>query len=237
MPYCPKCDMEFVEGITVCSDCGGPLAESKEAADAIKKQQQEEYLAQKQTEYETMMAEWEEKNCEGAEEETAKPQPYVPNTRVYVKKSQQYDDLKSSASAFFLVGGAMCIASLLCWTNVISLPLSGSSRLLTQGVITIMGIGCMIVAIRSLQSAKTVKNQVNEEESATESLIQWFCSSYSGEELDRQLSNESMDLSPEELSLKRFSLIQDILITNHDLADQSYVDMLSEEIYSKLYEE
>ena len=30
MPYCPKCDMEFVEGITVCSDCGGPLVESEE---------------------------------------------------------------------------------------------------------------------------------------------------------------------------------------------------------------
>ena len=32
MPYCPKCDMEFVEGIKVCSDCGGPLVESKEVA-------------------------------------------------------------------------------------------------------------------------------------------------------------------------------------------------------------
>ena len=35
MPYCPKCDMEFVEGIEKCSDCGGPLFESKEAADKI----------------------------------------------------------------------------------------------------------------------------------------------------------------------------------------------------------
>ena len=25
MPYCPKCDMEFVDGMTVCTDCGGPL--------------------------------------------------------------------------------------------------------------------------------------------------------------------------------------------------------------------
>ena len=35
MPYCPKCDMEFVEGITKCSDCGGPLFESKEAAEEM----------------------------------------------------------------------------------------------------------------------------------------------------------------------------------------------------------
>ena len=32
MPYCPRCDMEFVEGVTVCSDCGGPLLASEEEA-------------------------------------------------------------------------------------------------------------------------------------------------------------------------------------------------------------
>ena len=40
--YCPKCDMEFIDGITVCTDCGGPLVESKEAAEAVRKKEQEE---------------------------------------------------------------------------------------------------------------------------------------------------------------------------------------------------
>ena len=42
MPYCPRCDMEFVDGITVCTDCGGPLVESEEAARAMKIKEQEE---------------------------------------------------------------------------------------------------------------------------------------------------------------------------------------------------
>ena len=41
MPYCPKCDMEFVEGVTVCTDCGGPLVESREAAPAQKAAEKE----------------------------------------------------------------------------------------------------------------------------------------------------------------------------------------------------
>ena len=40
MPYCPKCDMEFIDGITKCSDCGGPLVESEEVAKAIQKNEQ-----------------------------------------------------------------------------------------------------------------------------------------------------------------------------------------------------
>ena len=58
MPYCPKSDKEFIDGITVCTDCGGPLAESKEAADAMKKLQQEEEAAQKMAEYQKILAEY-----------------------------------------------------------------------------------------------------------------------------------------------------------------------------------
>ena len=42
MPYCPRCDMEFVEGVTVCSDCGGPLLASEEEAKAMKAQMEKE---------------------------------------------------------------------------------------------------------------------------------------------------------------------------------------------------
>ena len=43
-------------------------------------------------------------------------------------------------------------------------------------------------------------------------------------------------LEAEEMSLKRFQIIQDLLVTNRDLPDPEYVDSLCEEIYSRLYE-
>ena len=38
MPYCPKCDMEFVEGVSFCSDCKGPLLSSPQEAKALQEE-------------------------------------------------------------------------------------------------------------------------------------------------------------------------------------------------------
>lgn len=262
MPYCPKCDMEFIDGITVCSDCGGPLVASKEIADAVKKKEQEETAARRQAEFEAMQAAWEaelaarsEASQESAreEEDSSKPADYMKRehaepalaakfgyapvrTRTYVKKSQQYEDLKSSASAFLIVGGVLLVFAALCWANVIRLPMAGFSRILSQSVMTLMGAASLVVAFTSTKSAKEVSSQVEAEEQVTRQLIDWFTANYTGEQLDQQLSKDFSDLGPEEWSLKRFELIQDILITNHDIADQAYADMLSDEIYSRLYE-
>lgn len=251
MPYCPKCDMEFVDGITTCSDCGEMLVASKEIAEAIKRQKQEEAMARRQAEYEAMQAKFLATDAENASdgmvdpsgsgiasEDQAKEVRRAPvRSRIYVKKSQQYDDLKSSASAFALVGGLLVVFSILCWTNVIHIPMTSTSRIISQSVMAVLSIGSLIVAISSAKSAKAVGAQIADEENVTRELIQWFADSYSGDRLDRQILQESGELVPEELSLKRFDLIQDILITTHDIADQAYVDLVSEDIYAKLYQD
>lgn len=240
MPYCPKCDMEFVDGITICSDCGGPLVASKEAADAMKRQEQEQAAAAAAAAYAQMQEEADaEKVLEESGAAEAAPQAQssrMIRPRVYVKKSQQYDDFKSSASAFFLVGGAALVFSVLGWSGIIPLPMTGLSRLLSLGVITLMAAGCLAVAISSSRSAKAIKGQIAEEEDTTRQLVDWFMENYSKEALDTQIIHDYGELAPEELSLKRFDLIQDLIITNHDITDQAYIDLLSEEIYTKLYE-
>ncbi|MBS6643296.1 MAG: hypothetical protein KH366_06920 [Clostridiaceae bacterium] len=231
MPYCPKCDMEFIDGITVCSDCGGPLVPSREEALKQKKQQQEEEEARLKAEYEAAS-----ELLSSPEGEEMKQSAQAAPAKVYVKKADKYEDLKSSASAFILVGGCLLVFSVLCWTGIINLPIAGTSKLLMQAVLTAMGIGSIAVAVNSYRSAKAVQSQIEEENTATKQLIEWFITSYTADSLDRQLSDELGELGPEELSLKRFELIQDIIITNHDITDQSYVDSISEDIYSKLFE-
>ena len=234
MPYCPKCDMEFVEGVTTCTDCGGPLYDTKEEAmaalEASRKQEEEEMKRR----YEEFLAspEGQQAAMEEAEKEEKKTR-----VRAYVKKEQRYEDMNSSASAFFLVGGILAVLAVLMWSGFVTLPMVTVSRYIFQGVVTVMAVGCFAVAVSSRRSAKELKIQAADEEKETEEILHWFLITYSGDDLDSQSLMDEPDLSPEELSLKRFELIQDYLITGRDLPDQAYVDSLCDMIYAKLYDE
>ena len=247
MPYCPKCDMEFVEGVSFCSDCKGPLLSSPQEAKALQEEAEKKALEEaknffrdnfpesrlsEETLSETSLSEeplseeplseepsserflTEEDLPEEILQEIIRPKKQQrPPSTVYVKKSERYQDMKSSASAFLLIGCTALLLSVLIFTGII--PLSGMNQISFGGVLGIMG------------------NQ------KTRELIDRFLKTHSAEELDEKLNNElngEDDDRLEERSLKRFSLIQDYLAIENDLPDQAYIDALSEEIYSRMFE-
>lgn len=231
MPYCPKCDMEFVKGITVCSDCGGPLYESEEAYKTAKREE----MAKQMESFKSMMeaasdddSSQDESDPSNSPAELAK-KAYV-HPGVYVDATQKYEDMKSSASAFYLVGGLCAAGAVLSWFNIFPLPVVAKLAL------TLLAAGSLAIAVKTSCSAKAFLPEVSKEKEKTHSIIQWFTDTYTAQELDNALGEAASMLSPEELSLKRYELIQDYLITHHDLPDQTYVDALSEEIYGKLYD-
>ena len=232
MPYCPKCDMEFVEGITVCSDCGGPLVESEEEARRIQAQQ-------KAQEAQAQQKAWEAEALADPQEAEADPKrgarPAAPRVRGSVDKAQKYDDLKSSASAFLLIGGLLLAVSVLCWTGILHIPMARVSRLLFQGVLTCMGCFAIGVYIRTSRSAKELLPQIRQEKDQTDAILEWFQETYDRQAIDSRIEDAGQ-LSDEELALKRFQIIQDFLVTGRDLPDPSYVDALSEELYGRLFE-
>jgi len=232
MPYCPKCDMEFVEGVKKCTDCGGPLFESKEAADAFMAEAMKKQQDAMKAQYEKLMT----AAAKVEAEQNAAPRKNAP-AKAYVNKEQRYEDMSSSATAFFIIGGALAVASVLLLAGVINLPMYGIMKYIFQGMMIVMAIGSLAIAFSSRKSANVLKTEAVDEEKETEEIVEWFVNTYSGKTLDKQILADEKDLSEEEMSLRRFDLIQDYLITGRDLPDQSYVDALCDMIYNRLYEE
>ena len=144
--------------------------------------------------------------------------------------------MKSSASAFLIVGIVMAILSVLSWGHALHLPFSIPSNVMLRILFLLFAVGSFAVYIKTTADAKTVHGQIEEEQKATEQLTSWFLESYTPEAVDAAVQKENGALRPEVLALKRMDYIQDIFITQYDLADQAYVDSLSEDIYAKLYE-
>ena len=235
MPYCPKCDMEFVDGITTCTDCGGPLVGSKEEAEAMKKEAMEE-ARKKAAEMEMPVWEGEEsETLSSGMEDLKKRRAALSKRNQYVNKAQKYQDTKASASAFLFIGAILTAGSVLLWSGVIQLPLMGTSRFLTFGVLTAMGLGSLAVGAASIRSAKSLSKQAEEEESRTASILEGFQKDHTADSLDARLGTELDGLSPEEASLKRLDLIQDILVTTYDIPDQAYADSLADQLYEKIF--
>ena len=251
MPYCPKCDMEFVEGITVCSDCGGPLMDMEEALrmKEEKKLQQEQEKLLRQQEALLLNKAFESEEGDASEEDMAalsygstaqeskkEAAKAKEQAKAYVPKRQRYEDMKSSISAFFMLGGVFLVFGILCLANIINLPLDKGPAMIFEIVLTAMGAACLLVAAATKKSADRMIHEASAEEIRTKELITWYTENFTGKEIDETLLKEDPTLADNELYLKRFEFIQDRLITSHDLPDASYVDYLSEDIYAKLFE-
>lgn len=240
MPYCPKCDMEFIDGITVCSDCGGPLAESVEAANALR-------LLEKQKLEETLRSEEELNDFDrdvldlsGASvlphENIKKMAEARAVSRAYMTKRQRYDDMSSSVSAFMSIGGIFFAFGVLCWIGIINLPLGAGPYLVFKIVLTGMGVAALIVAFVTKRAAAAMQKAAVIEDAHTKELVTWFADTYTAKQMDEELLKEDPTLDENELYLRRFELIQDYLVTGHDLPDQDYADFLCEEIYGRVFE-
>lgn len=240
MPYCPKCDMEFIDGVTVCSDCGGPLAASEEAANALR-------LSEKQK-YEETLSNEEELSDFDRDVLNLSEAPILPHenikkmaeanavSRAYMTKRQRYDDMSSSISAFISIGGIFFAFGILCWIGVINLPLGAGAYLVFKIVLTSMGVAALAVAFVTKRSAAAMLKGAVIEDARTKELVVWFADTYTARQMDEELLKEDPTLDENELYLRRFELIQDYLVTGHDLPDQDYVDFLCEEIYGRVFE-
>ena len=238
MKYCPDCDMEFIDSVQTCTDCGKILVDKDKYFEGKAAREAEEAKAEEDRRREMLESMTEEEKeamkeaMEEAEQQTrGRHRGAIPEPTVYVTRAERYEDLKSSASAFWIVGAALIILAVAGWAGI--LPVN----IILKLMFTVLAGVSHFIAWKTGEDAKTVKGQIKEEAEVTEQLIKWFLENYTPEQIDEVITRENGELQDEVLALKRIAFIQDIYITQYDLADQGYVDALAEEVYSQLFED
>lgn len=151
----------------------------------------------------------------------------------YVKLSDKYSDIMSSAATMLLVGGIGIIFILLVIGNIITLPLNSETSWLFYSVMGGVFIIFIIAGIISFMHAHQVKIDAAIEDQLIENILNW-----SNEHLTKEFLDCDLDMTePEEiLYFARADKIKDSLMHEFESADEALINELTEQIYQKIYE-
>jgi hypothetical protein len=151
----------------------------------------------------------------------------------YVKLSDKYNDIMSSATTMLFVGIIGTVFMILVLTKIISLPLNPATSWLFYSVMGGIFIIFIVSGIVSFMHAKQVKIDADAEDKLIEEILVWSDENFSTSVLDKDLDLTQPD---EILYFSRADKIASALMHQFENADESLITEMTEQVYQKLYE-
>lgn len=198
--YCPKCKIEYEEGIHSCADCNVELVPTLENVVwmkpliKVKEVEVEELI--KYLEYSginniEVLEEEDKQLIQVGEGEYEKALTYL---RVYVQEhmeeaededyyfdeyitdvenpSDKVSEMKTSVTTFGVLGIVLIIGVTLNYFKVYTFGNFNRTMLLFVGLL--LGVGCLWIAITTSRSMNKVKDTIGKKESVIEEIIDWY---------------------------------------------------------------
>lgn len=227
--WCPKCKNEYVSGVTHCPDCDVDLVEalSDQEADVNQEELKEQLEAAKESVC-SQLEQDEEIDQQEAEKDISTQIP------VYIEKSAKYNDVKSTAFTFTIIGvlGVICIV--LFDAGFFSLNIASYMKIMMNLVMGTLFVIFTIVGIRSFLQLKVLSLEVTKEEETTNEINTWFQEHYSSKDIDSSFSTD--ELSEEQLYFKRYEKMKQMISNQYSNLSEDYLDHMIELLYHELFE-
>lgn len=236
MPWCPKCKNEYVEGVTVCADCGCDLVESLDDREADIRDdllEEPEFFADC-SDAGDLEGELPEDMANAVH--LGKSMRQAASEGVYEDSAKKSEEFRSGAYTLLFVGvlGLVVLVALI--SGVLPIRLNPSSQWMTCLVMGALFIIFIVMGVLSLQSSKKLAAKAVKEGSLKEDM-----KAYCKEEVDKNALDEAagvLESDPSEMRyFKRTESLKQVLSEQFPEAESGYLDNFVDEMYPEIFGE
>lgn len=233
MAWCPNCKNEYVEGITICADCGAQLVESLEET-----QERSDWILADESAVDSEGAEdISEYVSSLGEEEVSDDEDKRTWNGLYRNSAQKAEENRTSAYTLLIVGVVGLTATLLILAGVIPLYRNAAmTRYLVCGVMGALFLLFIVFGIVSMKTFRVLSVKAKSEDSLVEELTKW-CE----ENLDVKLIDDGLfdgqEAGEEQKYFMRTDKIKQLIQNQFVNLEEGFLDHFVDEYYQNIFKE
>lgn len=155
----------------------------------------------------------------------------------YMDSAERAEDNRSSAWTLLLVGGIGLVVLVLGFFGIIPLPISGFSKYMFTGVMSVLFIVFIISGFISMKKSKVYSAEANVEKDKKQQIIAWCEENQIAQKINESLSNEAQDISEEEMYFKRAERLRFLVCNEFQSMSIEFLNDVVDDIYDSLFED
>ena len=231
MPWCPKCETEYREGILTCADCGSTLVENlnfKTREPII----EPTFLSSEDTAVNEMTEEEALAFLEESKKEALERRKRLEEgPGLYIESSKKAQEFKSGGLSLLFVGGLGFVCILLILFGIIPLHMNLFSKYLIIGVMGTLFILFIVMGFLSVKSYKKFELKASEEDTLTQNLTSWVKENLHKDQIDADIEEASEEL----LYFLRTEKMKEMITHKFFNLEAAFLDSFIDDIYPEIF--